>query len=78
MTTNIVQSITDEQLEEIEQNVYMATSADVIAIITRLREAEADARRWRYVVPSLMRSNGISSKEECDAIADAAMKGQHP
>jgi hypothetical protein len=50
MTTNIVKSITDEQIAEIAQDEYLATSNEVRALIYRLREAEALLAECRPVV----------------------------
>lgn len=49
MTTQTVPSITDEQLAELAAQPYLITSAQVIELITRLRAAERDAKRWRFV-----------------------------
>lgn len=50
MTTPIVQSITDEQLVEIEADGCMyVTQQEARGLITRLRAAEKDAQRYRYL-----------------------------
>lgn len=54
MTTTPVTSITDEHLEEIERDIeecacFAINSIVVEQIITRLREAEKDAARYRWL-----------------------------
>lgn len=59
MTNPIVQSITDEQLADIEEytkqpgfeckDAAQMSIGELRALITRLREAEADARRYRFI-----------------------------
>lgn len=59
MTTPLVQSISDEQLAELEQmasNEFFSDDNDACVmfgelrgLIARLRAAEADARRYRWI-----------------------------
>lgn len=56
MTTPLVQSISDEQLAELEQAVeesmlyaVQIDTAKISALIARLRAAEADAKRYRWL-----------------------------
>jgi hypothetical protein len=56
MTTPPVMSITDEQIAEIERFIgfggsfIKVKSSALNALITRLREAEADAKRYRWLL----------------------------
>lgn len=53
MTTALVHSITDEQIAEIEAANGYCAMPDVLALITRLREAERDAARYRWLRESM-------------------------
>lgn len=97
MTTPIVQSISDERLAEVESQyigdrsrldstvILCGTLADIIA---RLRAAEADAKRYRWLrdknsMPGVVCTNGQVEKyfneymmcgEVMDKAIDAAME----
>lgn len=94
MTTPLVQPISDEQLAEIEKaasrsygETTIVSKQEIASIIARLRAAETDAKRYRWLRGKfgIMENNislpcGYRSKEsiaqmarEADAAIDAAM-----
>lgn len=89
MTTPLVQSISDEQLAELEQAVeesmlyaVQIDTAKISALIARLRAAEADAKRYRkwtglmFVEPSKL-ARALASCESIDDV-DAALDAMEP
>ena len=69
MTTAPIQSITDEQIAEIEAIAENGCSIpeyladDVVAIISRLRAAERDAERYRWLRDNWFQVYGTSLGE---------------
>ena len=49
MTTTPVHSITDEEMEDLVKMPYLAQSYQIVSLITRLREAEKDSARYRWL-----------------------------
>lgn len=76
MTTPTVQQITDEQLAELEELCmaeYFDSSAslqdDIQSLIARLRAAEKDAERYRW-----LKENAVDAGMWTDESIDAAMR----
>jgi len=95
MTTPIVPSISDEQLAELEQSASHEFFSDdddaavmfgeLLGLIARLRAAEADAKRYRflcdpqgsdedYLADAMNKLNAWADKSEVDQAVDAAME----
>lgn len=49
MTTTQDYKITDEEMEDLVKMPYLAQSCQIVSLITRLREAEKDAARYRWL-----------------------------
>ena len=92
MTTPPVPSITDDMIAELEEAArgrmtepYVSESEQgecglYIALITRLREAERDAARYRWLREYendcfMLNTLQVASMEDLDVAIDAAMKG---
>lgn len=88
MTTKPVMSITDEQIAEIERFVgfggsfIKVKSSALTALISRLRAAEMDAARYRWLREGCDEKQSMATHIaahlyglEWDAAIDTAMKG---
>lgn len=73
MTTTPVHSITDEQIAEIEDDGCYTTAAEFKAIIARLRKAEKDAARYRF-----LKENSPDAHMWSDESIDAALAEVKP
>lgn len=87
MTTTPVHSITDEQIAEIEDAaktrhgvfgshfMHDITTDEVLALITRLREAEKDAARYRWIADNASIETEEHGIFESESQLDTAMQG---
>ena len=81
MTNPIVQSITDEQMAELERflgfggAVLKVNTGPLRGLIARLRAAEDNAARWQLRAEVLRQLyNSMITNAELDAVIDAAVR----